>query len=374
MRIVFLFITIFLRSAIFSQAVIEISNPSSFARTEEVMEIPWAEIVTAYPAIDTVNFKVINSSTKKELEYQLEYKGGATIQNLLVQTSIPANGKLKLMLVKGKHKTFVPKTFCRYVPERKDDFAWENDKIAFRMYGKALEKTPSEMAYGVDVWVKRTNRLILNERYKRGEYHIDHGDGMDYYHVGLTLGAGGNAPYINDTIWFPKNYTSWQILDNGPLRSTFQLSYDEWTAAGRKINVIKIISLDAGSQLNKVTVNYVTEDNKPLPVVTGIIKRKEAGEILLDEKEGIMAYWEPQHGADGITAVACIVPIPVSQMMVKQGHLLAASILPQPFSLVYYSGAAWNKAGIITSSKKWFDYLEGYKRKTQEPLKIIFLK
>ena len=31
-----------------------------------------------------------------------------------------------------------------YVPERKDDFAWENDKIAFRAYGKALRKTKGQ--------------------------------------------------------------------------------------------------------------------------------------------------------------------------------------------------------------------------------------
>ena len=28
--------------------------------------------------------------------------------------------------------------------EEAEDFAWENDRIAFRMYGKELEKTPAE--------------------------------------------------------------------------------------------------------------------------------------------------------------------------------------------------------------------------------------
>lgn len=69
--------------------------------------------------------------------------------------------------------------YGRYVPERKGDFAWENDKITFRMYGKVLESTPKEMAYGIDVWVKKTDRMVLNERYKRGHYHDDLGDGMD---------------------------------------------------------------------------------------------------------------------------------------------------------------------------------------------------
>ncbi len=69
--------------------------------------------------------------------------------------------------------------------------------------------------------------IKINERYKRAEYHIDHGDGMDYYHVGFSLGAGNMAPYKNDTIWYSKNYRTWKVLDNGPLRSTFQLTFEE---------------------------------------------------------------------------------------------------------------------------------------------------
>ena len=97
----------------------------------------------------------------------------------MVQVDLAAHSKISLNLVKGQSAVFPAQTYGRYVPERKDDFAWENDKIAFRMYGKELEKTPAEMAYGIDVWTKRTTRLIINERYKRGEYHVDHGDGLD---------------------------------------------------------------------------------------------------------------------------------------------------------------------------------------------------
>jgi hypothetical protein len=355
-----------------AQKTIIVTNSLTEQRREEVIEVPWSQITKAYPGLDTTRFKVINSTTKKELPFQLEYEGMKEVQNLLVQVSIPAKGTVTLRLVSGKPKAFPAKTFARYVPERKDDFAWENDKIAFRMYGKALESTPKEMAHGVDVWVKRTDRLILNERYKRGEYHVDHGDGMDYYHVGLTLGAGDVAPYINDTIWFSKNYRDWKVLDNGPLRSTFQLSYEEWTAASRKVKATKTISLDAGSQFNRIEIKYETNDNQPLPVVVGIIKRKEAGSMLLDEKNAVLGYWEPQHGVDGTTGVACIVTIPVSQMMVGQGQLLAETKLPATGSLVYYNGAAWDKAGQITSANDWFGHIYSFQNRVNNPLRISF--
>jgi hypothetical protein len=356
--------------AVAQKKALVVSNPLSILRKEEVVAIPWSQVMEVYPTLDTANFKVINPETKREYEYQLEYKGQSQVQNLLVQLTIAAGGQQQLQIVKGKHKPFTSKTYCRYVPERKDDFAWENDRIAFRMYGQALENSPAEMAYGVDVWVKRTDRLILNERYKRGEYHIDHGDGMDYYHVGLTLGAGGIAPYIHDTIWFSKNYRAWKVLDNGPLRSTFQLSYEEWPAAGRKIKCTKTISLDAGSQLSKTVVNYETDSDKPLSVVTGIIKRKEAGEMLLNEKEGILAYWEPQHGTDGITGVACLLTTPVRQMLVNKEHLLAETLVPENASLTYYNGAAWNKAGQISSSGDWFKYLQLFQDRLKNQLLI----
>jgi hypothetical protein len=342
-----------------------IENKSSFYYTEKVFTIPWQTVLAEFPSIDTSNFKIIDAVSKKELTYQLEYAGSGMIQSLLVQAGIRPNSSVKLLLQKGRHAAFITKTYGRYVPERKEDFAWENDRIAFRMYGKELEQTPKENAYGIDVWVKRTHRMILNERYKRGEYHIDHGDGMDYYHVGLTLGAGNIMPFVNDSIYYSGNYTGWKLLDNGPLRTSFQLSYDAWDVAGKKVSAVKTISLDAGSQLNKLTVLYKYDGFEDLPVVIGIIKRPEPGSMILNEQLGILGYQEPQHGADGTTAVGCIIPAPVRNMQVNKNQLLAFAIAKKNEPFIYYTGAAWDKAGVITNGQQWFSYLQ----QTQQQVK-----
>ncbi len=91
--------------------------------------------------------------------------------------------------------------------------------------------------------------------------------------VGLTLGAGNMAPYVNDTIRFSGNYHQWKVLETGPLRSTFQLIYDTWDAGGIKVKATKTISLDADSQLSRIENVYSFEGDKPLPVVVGIIKK-----------------------------------------------------------------------------------------------------
>lgn len=352
-----------------NKVTINIENNSALDRKEAVVAISWKNILERYPEIDTSNFVVINPKTKKQVIFQLEHRMSSVIQNLLVQVDIKAKSKLPLSIQKGKPEVFTVKTYARYVPERKDDFAWENDQIAFRTYGKAIEGS-NEDAYGFDVWVKRTNKMIINERYKLADYHTDHGDGLDYYQVGHTLGAGNMAPYVKDTLRYSANYHRWKMLDNGPLRSTFQLIYDSWNAGGIKIGVIKTISLDAGSQLSRIENNYTFDETQTLPIVAGISKRANPGKILLNEEQGIMAYWEPASDKNGTTATGVILTTPVSNMWVDKIQLLAKTTVQNNEPVIYYSGAAWDKAGKFTDAKKWFDYLENFYHEINNPLVV----
>ncbi|KIA99633.1 hypothetical protein OA93_05685 [Flavobacterium sp. KMS] len=350
------------------KATITIQNNSAQERKEAVVAIKWATVLSRYPQIDTANFVVINQATKKQVPFQLEHRGLSSIQNLLVQVNAKAKASLTLVIQKGKPETFATKTYARYVPERKDDFAWENDKIAFRAYGKAIENT-KEDASGFDVWVKRTDKMVINERYKIGNYHIDSGNGMDYYHVGTTLGAGNMAPYVNDSIRYSGNYRKWLVLDNGPLRSTFQLTYDTWIAGGIEVKATKIISIDAGSQLNRVENTYTFNGNKPpMEVVVGLSKRPEAGVISLNEQQGIMGYWEPTFGEDGTTGVGSILTTPVKSMWVDKTQILGKTTVVNNEPIVYYTGAAWNKARKITDAKQWFTYLDNFYQQLKNPL------
>lgn len=352
-----------------TKATVILHNNSALDRKETVVAIPWKTVLSSYPQIDTTNFVVLNTLTKKQISYQLEHHGNTAIQNLLVQIDLKAKSALNLSIQKGKPEIFAPKTYARYVPERLDDFAWENDKIAFRAYGKALEKTEGD-AYGYDVWVKRTDKLVVNDRYKRNDYHIDHGDGLDYYHVGHTLGAGNMAPYVKDTIRYSGNYHQWKILDKGPLRTTFQLTFDSWNAGGIKVKATKIISIDAGSQLNRIENIYTFDDKNPLPVVVGIIRREKAGILSLNEQQGIMGYWEPAFDKEGTTGLGSILTTPATIMWVNKEQLLTKTFVKNNEPLVYYTGAVWDKAGKITSAKQWFSYLDHFNEELKNPLTI----
>ena len=64
-------------------------------------------------------------------------------------------------------------TFSRFVPERTDDYAWENDRVAFRVYGPKAEQMVVEgipggtLSSGIDCWLKRVDYPIINKWYRK---------------------------------------------------------------------------------------------------------------------------------------------------------------------------------------------------------------
>ena len=72
---------------------------------------------------------------------------------------------LAAMALTGCRKTVEPKVMARTVPERADDFVFENNLIAGRFYGKALEGNPTSP--GLDIWVKLPGKLVADEWYAK---------------------------------------------------------------------------------------------------------------------------------------------------------------------------------------------------------------
>jgi len=110
------------------------------------------------------------------------------------------------------------------VRERFDDFAWENDRIAHRTYGKALETWKEEplTSSAIDVWTKRVSSLVINGWYMLDNYHTDHGEGADFYSAGSTRGNGGDGLWAADKLWVSKNFVDSRVLACGPIRVMFE--------------------------------------------------------------------------------------------------------------------------------------------------------
>src|SRR5262245_18379798 len=97
---------------------------------------------------------------------------------------------------------------------------------------------------GIDVWPKSVHKLVDDAWYKKGHdaYHIDTGEGADFYDVGETLGNGGTASWVGDTLYRSANFKSYRIIASGPVRAIFELKYDPWNARGRNVSEVKRVS------------------------------------------------------------------------------------------------------------------------------------
>jgi hypothetical protein len=351
-----------------SSIEIRIENTLDIPRSNEVIELDWQLLEKANPGILKASFLVENKQTGEQLPYQVITDQENKPFQLLVQASIAPASILNIAIKKDTPQVFQPKTFGRMVPERKDDFAWENDKIAFRMYGPALQAT-GEISNGIDVWVKRTSGLIIDKWYKLDDYHVDHGEGLDCYKVGPTLGAGGIAPTANGKLYYSKNWASYKTLTSGILRTVFELSYTTWNFNGTELSETKRITLNSGSQLNKVEVTYKAQDLDTIPVAIGIVKRTGKGVAVLNEKSGTIAYWEPLDKQNGTTGIGLVVP-ESSGLSVIENHLTAFGKAVNKQVFTYYQGACWDKAGEFVNEKDWEKYLQNYSLKLKTPLKI----
>jgi len=363
-----IFLLLFFTSSaqINNNKVIAVKNTLNFPRNE-LISIPYRDFLKLVGR-NTKQFRVLSKDSGKQYPYQLELLGKGEPQNVLILVDIPAKAEIQLLIETGRPDSIPAKTYARYVPERMDDFAWENDVVAFRMYGKALEGTKGD-AQGLDIWVKRTNDLIIDKWYKSEDYHKDYGEGLDYYAVGQTLGAGDAAPYFDGEVRYPKHYREYEILDKGPLRTTFRLDFEPWKVGDSDVSVRKTISLDAGSQLNQISLNFDIEGRDELTIAAGIARRA-GGEVLDKHKEGLFGYWEPQHKDDGITGVGLVFDKPVDSVKHEESQYLALFQVKSATPVRYFTGGAWNKAGRIQSASDWLTYLEQYKAILENPLEI----
>src|ERR1035437_309141 len=147
-------------AAAFGQQTIVVTNNTGLDRKGEMVEVN----VSALKASFATKSYVLKNNSSREVAYQLVYNGNKKPQILIFQADVKAKSSTSYTLAVGKPAVVKPKTFARFVPERKDDIAWENDMAAYRMYGPALaNENPSN---GVDYWAKCTNNLVVDQRYK----------------------------------------------------------------------------------------------------------------------------------------------------------------------------------------------------------------
>ncbi len=295
--------------------------------------------------IDTkvADLQVMDLATGQLLVSQcIDNDQDGTFDELIFQTNLYPGQNKPFVLLENYPKKNDVTCFGRHVPERADDFAWENDKVAFRMYGPSLEKKDGR-ASGIDIWSKRVDYPIINKWYKNGHYHSDHGEGADFYKVGPSRGCGGLGYMVDGKMETSGNWIKSKVITTGPLRVMFELTYAPVKVGNQMITETKRISLDRGSYFNKCVSKF--KSSSEFEVAVGVVRRGNAGAMSYDNSADWMTYQEPPMKKGNGTIVSGVIFPGANNFEDKLNHGLLSKKVSKSGTVTYYAGAGWSKAG-----------------------------
>ncbi|MFI3295078.1 MAG: DUF4861 family protein [Rikenellaceae bacterium] len=345
--------------------MVTLENASATDRSLETIEIPWKAITDRLEGVTPSSVLVVDGD---QIPSQVLFVDGDSLRPhaLIFQRSLASGATDTLYITMGVQQHYPQMAYSRFVPERKDDYAWENNLVAQRVYGKALED--ELRTSGVDVWSKKVPDMIIDKWYKINNYHVDSGEGMDNYKVGNTLGGGSSAPLVDGKMVLGGNMVEWKRTANGPLRTEFTLSYAPYMVDGVEVLVSKNYSLDANSHFTKVTDTY-SGSFEQLPLAVGFMIHSLDAPYY--NQKGMMALYEPVSDGNpevgGEIGVAVYVPQSDSLATRISDHSLQRVSANSGIPFSYYIGSAWSQAN-MQDAQSWFDHCQRFVSTLHEPL------
>jgi hypothetical protein len=362
---------------------VRVQNPLAMARSAETVAVTLAELRKLSPGFEAPKIVVLDAKKQPVLSQLIDSDGDEVADELVFQTDLGAKETRTFTVEAGTRATYKPddfKVYGRFVRERHDDFAWENDRVAHRMYGPDLELWKKEplTSSGIDVWVKRTKKLVVNDWYMTDDYHRDNGDGADFYSVSKSRGCGGIAVFAGAQPAVSRNFVSSRVLANGPIRVVFELGYAPFESGmpDMKVSETKRITLDAGHNFNRIASTFKTDyKDAVISFDVGVGIGKHANTDLKTDKQWIRT-WEKVKDDDSSLGCAVVLP-PGTSASVRPTDLdtfLVAKALPGvPF--VYYMGSDWSKRpGGVADAGAWTKVLQDQARDIASPVKVTLAK
>jgi len=327
------------------------------ANTKKQFSIKFTEL-SVLPAFDNrtnVRFGIKNE--KGEVEPVTEY-------------SLPAKS-----LPRGDNKIF-----------QMDGPAWENDLVGYRHYFDGRNTR--------DLFGKTTRAMVLDEvGLQEGEifdnYHVLNDWGRDVLSVGNSIGLGGIGAWYNGearrigvTLNDSTNNvakTDYKLIVEGPVRSIFEINYNEWQLGEATFNASNKITIWAGQYGFKGEVAF--EENAPDTIIVGLVNSNNNQPMFPAEPIG---DWIPVATHDKQTydneywlGMALIVPAnkflsceesgPESQSVSTSFNALIENNSNTPFH--YYTLSGWELTDDGFAKRDFFEeFLQKEVKKIDEPV------
>jgi hypothetical protein len=364
---------------------IVVKNSLSLERSFETIEL--TKEVLNVNDLNNIGIKDVKSN-ELLITQLVDLDGDGKMDQLLFQPQLLPTSEKKYEVVEISEKAETkPEDLCysRFVPERTDDYAWENNKVAFRTFGPTAQKMIEDdvpggtLSSGIDAWLKKVEYPIINNWYAKndirpGAYHEMSPEGLDNFHVGSSRGVGSTAVKKDADYYISKNFTKWKTITTGPIRTSFVLDYADWDADGQLISEKKNVSLDYGNNLTRYEIDVTGTDF----LSSGLTLHENDGEITEKVKEGWVSYWEPHGDSElGTAIVAAEKDMVASEYYVtslQDRSNLYAQLKVTNNKVVFYAGYAWKESGQYPTKASWENYLKEFSQKINSPLVVVINK
>jgi len=354
---------------------VKVTNPLDAPRSFETIAIAIGDLRRLAPSLLPAETIVLDAKGVELMSQIVDTNGDEVADEIVFQTNFASRETRTFTLRAGaRHKPAREdyRVYGRFVRERHDDFAWENDRIAHRMYGPGLETWAQEplTSSGVDVWSKRVRRLVVNDWYMTDDYHQDHGEGADLYSVGKSRGCGGLGIYQGGKLVVSRNFSHSRVLANGPIRLVFELTYAPWDVDGGQVSETKRVILDAGQSFDRFESVFRTDGaSTSLAVGIGIAKHADSMAVF-DRHAAWLRSWEPLKKPNGNLGCAILVPGADASYDVTDTDYLLVTRVPAGGTLAYYAGFAWDESGDVIDAMAWARAVERKRQEIGAPLRV----
>jgi len=362
-----------------AETKVTVRNELDLARSEEVVEVPAAALAALAKPADLAKVRVSDDGGRDLVAQAVDLDGDGVNDQLVFLADFAPRQSRTFTLAPGERRVWRKEDFRvygRFVRERHDDFAWENDRVAHRVYGEDLETWDQEplTGSGIDVWTKRTRRLVVNDWYMTDAYHEDHGEGADFYSAGRSRGCGGSGIWRDGRLWVSRNFRRSRVLAAGPLRLVFELDYAPFEAGGASVAETKRVIVDAASHLDRFESRYrpYRRPGQGEPEITWAagIKKHPASASRFEKAQGTLRTWEPIEKNGNLGCAVVMDPARLVERVESDGNDLAIGRTPTGQPAVYYAGFAWDRAGDVATVADWDRYVEEFARRLASPLRV----
>ncbi|MGK7394359.1 MAG: DUF4861 domain-containing protein [Candidatus Cyclobacteriaceae bacterium M3_2C_046] len=399
-----------------------LQNNSDLEYTDAPVTISFQEIQDFFPDISSQQFPLLMDSTGQIIPSQtddLDFNG--IWDEYAFVYSVPANAQvtlnLKLVPVdsvpvfpprtnvnfgvrKSESETVKPVTSFNlaanqikrggYNPYQMDGVAWENDKIGFRHYFDGRNTR--------DLFGKLTETMVLDTVgiSDTGEaiddYHVMEPWGRDVLSVGTSLGAGGLGVKINgqtyrlgigltDSVNNIKE-SRYRLINEGPVRSLFQLVFEDWQVGQQILDVAEVVSIWAGQNYYQNQITLTEAPGKQTLVVGLVNSNNDRPLMVLEENPGLIAlatHDKQTYEKEFYLGLALILPKDHYQgydTAPDQGEGITTSYnaliaLDNQNSFTFYTLAGWGMSDERFKDRNYFEsYVRESIQKLNQPLQV----